>query len=148
MTEREVLLNHLIVTLRLQLAARRVLTEIVGVQGGCLGEDPLWLILLLALVHLNQSDHGLVQVNVCLVCYLVQTRSFWRARGSIIHQDVLVSQQAILDHIVGYLKGQHRVLDWVELVDMDDAQKNEFSAEGDLDLECTFLKIGWLLKPR
>lgn len=61
-------------------------------------------------------------MNEGLVCHLLQPRSIIWTRRSVIDQDVLLAQKVVLDHIVRNLAGQHWVLNWVELVDVDDAK--------------------------
>ena len=57
-----------------------------------------------------------------LVCHLLKTWSILWTRRRIVDQDVLLAQKVVLDHVVRNLAGQHWVLDWVELVDVDDAK--------------------------
>ena len=57
-----------------------------------------------------------------LVCHLLKTWSILWTRRCIVDQDVLLAQKVVLDHVVRNLAGQHWVLDWVELIDVDDAK--------------------------
>ena len=56
----------------------------------------------------------LIDVNVCLLAVLhIQ----W-----LIDSDLVLSQQVVLNHVISDPKSNHRILNWVQLVDMNYAQ--------------------------
>lgn len=47
----------------------------------------------------------------------------------------------VLDQVVCDAEGQHRVLDWVQLVDMDNSEQDQLASKRNFDLQSPFLKI-------
>ena len=73
-------------------------------------------------------------MNVSLVGDFLSVVNRCQTGWCIIDQDVLFVQQVALYHIVGDLKGQHWVLRWVKLVDVDDTQEYKLTFERYFDL--------------
>ena len=69
----------------------------------------------------------------------------WKA---VINENFLFVEQMVLDHVVRDLKGQHGILDRIELIDVDDPKQYELSSVSNLNFKSTLLKIGRLVQPR